>query len=141
MSSTTQDAKPCHSIDSHLLTPNTPLPRSKYVKLSLTVIPHEVIDEYSLQGKATKDGHVYIKINKGMYGLPQAGILAQDLLAERPEEHGYYQSTIIPGLWKHKTRPILFSLVVDDFGIKYTNKEDADHLMSVLKENYKIKED
>ena len=76
-----------------------------------------------------------------MYGLPQAGILAQDLLAERLEEHGYYQSNIIPGLWKHKTRPILFSLVVDDIGIKYTNKEDADHLMSVLKENYKIKED
>ena len=111
------------------------------MKLSLAVIPQEVIDEYSLQDKATKDGHVYIKINKGMYGLPQAGILAQDLLAERLEEHGYYQSTIIPGLWKHKTRPILFPLVVDDFGIKYTNKEDADHLMAVLKENYKVKED
>ena len=120
---------------------NTPLPRSEYVKLSLTVIPQEVIDEYSLQDKATKDGHVYIKINKGMYGLPQAGILAQDLLAKRLEEHGYYQSNIIPGLWKHKTRPILFSLVVDDFGIKYSNKEDVDHLLSVLKENYKIKED
>ena len=116
---------------------NTPLPRSEYVKLSLTVIPQEVIDEYSLQDKATKDGHVYIKINKGMYGLPQAGILAQDLLAKRLEEHGYYQSNIIPGLWKHKTRPILFSLVVDDFGIKYSNKEDVDHLLSVLKENYK----
>ena len=30
---------------------------------------------------------------------------------------------------------------MDDFGIKYTNKEDADHLMSVLKQDYKVKED
>ena len=58
---------------------NTPLPRSEYVKLNITVIPQEVIDEYSLQDKATKDGHVYKKINKGMYGLPQAGILANKI--------------------------------------------------------------
>ena len=76
-----------------------------------------------------------------MYSLPQAEILEQNLLAECLEEHGYYQSTIIPGLWKHNTRPIFFSLVVDDFGIKYTNKEDVEHLLSVLKENSKIKED
>ena len=69
-----------------------------------------------------------------MYGLPEAGILAQDFLAERIEKHGYYQSTIIPGLWKHKTRSIIFSLVVDDFGVKYTNKEDVEHLMPVLKQ-------
>ena len=45
------------------------------------------------------------------------------------------------GLWHHKTRPITFTLVVDDFGVKYTNEEGAKHLMSVLKQNYDITED
>ena len=34
-----------------------------------------------------------------------------------------------------------FSLVVDDFGVKYEGKEHADHLMSVLKEHYTVTED
>ena len=100
----------------------TPLKRSEYMKLNLSDVPTEVIKEYKLQEKATKDGHVYIEITRGMYGLPQAGLLAQELLEERLAKHRYYQSNIIPGLWKHETRPIVFSLVVDDFGIKSVNK-------------------
>ena len=45
------------------------------------------------------------------------------------------------GLWRHVTRPISFTLVVDDFGIKYTNKEDVDHLIKCLKENYDLTQD
>ena len=67
--------------------------------------------------------------------------MAQELLKERLAEHGYYQSKIIPGLWKHKTRPIVFTLVVDDFEVKYANKKDAEHLMSVLKQEYEGTED
>ena len=44
----------------------------------------------------------------------------------------------MPGLWKHKTRPVVFSLVVDDFGIKYVGKEHADHLVNSLQADYKI---
>jgi hypothetical protein len=39
-----------------------------------------------------KDGWVYIQINKGMDGLPQARILANNLLTKRLAEKGYYQS-------------------------------------------------
>jgi len=119
----------------------TPLKRKEYVKLKLADIPLEVINEYKLRNKVTSDGHVYIELNKGMYGLPQAGLLAQELLIERLAKHGYTQCKIVPGLWRHKTRPIVFTLVVDDFGVKYVNKEDVDHLMSVLKENYSVTED
>jgi hypothetical protein len=45
---------------------------------------------------------------------------------------------LAPGLWKHNTRPIQFTLVVDDFGIKYVNKEHAQHLKNTLKEHYKL---
>ena len=38
------------------------------------------------------------------------------------------------GLFMHKTRPVWFTLVVDNFGVKYVGKENAKHLMSVLRE-------
>ncbi len=67
-----------------------------------------------------------------MYGLPQAGIIAQELLAKRLKEHGYSQSETTPGLWKHKWRPIIFSLVVGDFRVKYIGKEHAQHLLQTV---------
>jgi CheY-like chemotaxis protein len=51
---------------------------------------------------------------KGMYSLPQAGLIANKLLEKRLNKHGYRQSKLVPGLWKHDTRPIQFILVVDD---------------------------
>ena len=53
----------------------------------------------------------------GMYGLPQAGILAKFLLERHLGKHGYYQVKHTPGLWQHVWRLIYFTLVVDDFGI------------------------
>jgi hypothetical protein len=43
-------------------------------------MPDDVIMHYNLTDLATPDGYVYCKIQKGMYGLPQAGIIAQQLL-------------------------------------------------------------
>ena len=77
----------------------------------------------------------------GIYGLPHAGILAQQLLEERLEQHGYRQSKITPGFWKHETRPIAFSLVVDDFGVRYVGEEHAQHLLSVIQQYYKCTAD
>ena len=119
---------------------NTPLLRPEYVRLKLSDIPEEIIKEYNLLEKV-KNGYVYIEINKGMYGLPQSGILANELLEKRLNKHGYKQSKLVPGLWKHETRPIQFTLVVDDFGVKYERKRDVDHLMRVLKQHYDVKED
>jgi hypothetical protein len=94
-----------------------------------------------LRKKVTNDGHVYVEIQKGMYGLPQAGILAQQLLEQCLNQHGYSQSKAVPGLWTHEKRPISFTLVVDDFGVKYVGKEHVLHLISILKQFYEISED
>ena len=67
-----------------------------------------------------------------MYGLPQAGSLGHDLLELRLNKEGYYQSKIVPGLWQHENRPITFTVVVDDFGIKYMTEQDLDHLIKTL---------
>ena len=46
-----------------------------------------------------------------------------------------------PGLWLHEWRPIQFSLVVDDFGVKYVGEEIAKHLVNALVDNYEISQD
>ena len=68
-------------------------------------------------------------------------MLANQLLQKRLNRHGYHQSKLVPGLWKHDTRPIQFTLVVDDFCVKYVGEDHALHLQSVLKEDYKITTD
>jgi hypothetical protein len=55
---------------------NTPMPNPEYMRLQLDIIPKEIIVAYNLCELAMPNGWVYIEIRKGMYGLPQAGILA-----------------------------------------------------------------
>jgi len=116
---------------------NTPMARPEYMRLKIDDMPDNVIKQYQLREKSTKDGYVYVEINKGMYGLPQAGIIAQQLLEKRLNAAGYHQSTITPGFWKHDWRPISFALCVDDFGVKYVGEEHAKHLLRTLNKEYK----
>jgi hypothetical protein len=51
---------------------------------------------------------------------------------------GYHECVHTPGLWKHESRPLIFTLVIDDFGVKYENKEDVDHLIASMKSTYKL---
>jgi hypothetical protein len=53
----------------------TPLPRFEYIKMLLSRFPEEIIQKYNLNALAI-DGWVYIEIRKGMYGLKQSVILA-----------------------------------------------------------------
>ena len=119
----------------------TPLKRPKYISVKLMDLPTEIIDEYKLTSKANKNGRVFIEVTKGMYGLPQTGLLDNELLEKRLNKHGYVQSKLVPGLWHHITRPIQFALTVDDFGVKYVGKEHANHLLKVLQELYKVTTD
>ena len=100
---------------------NTPMQRPEYMKMKLAIFPEDVIEEYGFTDKATSDVYVDVEITKGMYGLPHAGLIAQELLEKRLNKHGYHQSKLTPGFWKHDTRPIYFSLIVDDFGVKYVS--------------------
>ena len=59
------------------------------MSLHLDIIPEKIIESYNLQVLAT-DGWVYIEIQKGTYGLPQAGILANKLIIERLDTDGYF---------------------------------------------------
>ena len=72
-----------------------------------------------------------------MYGLTKAGALTNKGLKLNLSPHGYFEVPHAPGLWRHITCPILFSVVVDDFGVKYINKADADNLIAALKNTMK----
>ncbi len=100
----------------------TPMDRFKYFRMKLDLFPQDIIDEYGLRDKVDTDGNVFCKVRRGIYGLPQAGIIAQDLLTKRLHKAGYRQSKVTPGYWRHDWHPISFTLVVDDFGVKYINK-------------------
>jgi hypothetical protein len=76
-----------------------------------------------------------------MYGLKQASLLANQLLQTRLAPFGYCPARHTPGLWLHKTRPISFTLVVDDFAVKYVGKQHAEHLRDALLRTYELTTD
>ena len=119
---------------------NTPLDRPEYFRIKLDVIPHEFVNKYNLM-QYVCNKWVYFEITNGIYGLKQAGKLANDLLTKRLSAHGYFQCDTTPGLWRHELRPILFVLIVDDFGIEYVDKVHAEQLLTALQSHYKITTD
>jgi hypothetical protein len=118
----------------------TPMDTFEYMRIPTKLIQHEIIEQYNLLPMVS-DGHVYIEVQKGMYGLPQAGILANQLLARHLAIHGYHQTKFTPGLWRHVTRPIQFTLVVDDFGIQCVGAEHAHHRIATLETNCTVSKD
>jgi hypothetical protein len=118
----------------------TPLPQFEYMKMLLSRFPEEIVQKYNLNALAV-DGWVYIEIRKGMYGLKQAGLLANQSLQTRLAPFGYYPARHTPGLWMHRTRSIFFTLVVDDFTVKYVGKQHADHLRDALLHTYELTTD
>ena len=81
----------------------TPMERYEYMRMHMKLIPEEIIDLYNLHDKV-KGEYSYMEIRAGMYGLPQAGRLANNLLHKNIAKHGYYEQPHTPGLWKHETR-------------------------------------
>jgi hypothetical protein len=116
---------------------NIPLSHPEFMHMKLADLPEEFAQIYKLNDLANTNKYISIKIKKGMYGLSQAGILAQELLKKRLNKHGYHQSPITLSLWQQDFQPISFTLCVDDFGIKYVGREHVEHLSDILKEHYK----
>ena len=64
--------------------------RPEYMRLKISDMPNNIIEQYKLNEKVKPNGYVYVKIQKVMYGLPQAGSIAQQLLEKRLNAKGYY---------------------------------------------------
>ena len=59
-----------------------PLNQYEYLQLRLADITEDIWMYFKLKKKTTEDGFVYEKDRKGIYGLPQAGLVAQELLEQ-----------------------------------------------------------
>jgi hypothetical protein len=136
----TKDAKyMCMDIKKFYLT--AALDYYEYMNIPLALFPEWIKTQYNLNTHA-RDGFVFLEIRRAVWGLPQADILANKLLRKRLKSHGYYKCVNTPGLWRHAMRPITFTLIVDNFGVKYVGKEHTDHSINCLKdETYKLTED
>jgi hypothetical protein len=118
------------------------MPIYQYMRVHRKYVPAAIIDEYGLTpAHFDSKGYTYLEIRKGMYGLKEASVLAYDQLKAHLAPYGYDPVRFTPGLWRHKTRRTTFTLAVDDFGIKYFCKADADHLFSALQDRYSLTKD
>jgi hypothetical protein len=112
----------------------------EYMKIPLALFPRWIVEQYDLS-KDQLDGWVHLEMRRAVWGLPQAGILANKKLKQKLAPFEYRECIDTPGLWKHESRPLTFTLVVDDFGVKYEKKEDAEHLIASIKATYKLTKD
>ncbi len=113
------------------------MPKPKYVCIKISDIPNEFIKEYKLTG-LDHDGWIHFKIYQGCYGLPQAGIQANDLLCSRLKAKDFYETASTPGLWCHKWRLVQFCLIADNFGVEYVGLEHFNYLLGILKKFHGI---
>ena len=99
-------------------------------KYTVNILTNNLKKLHNLHYKVNKYGYVYGKIQLGMYGLKQATILSYNLIKKSLKDSN--------SLWKHKRHRTIFALTVDDFGIKYFCKEDAEHWFNKIKKHYEI---
>ena len=60
----------------------------EYVRMSLDIIPEEIITQHELR-KIAVNGWVYMEIRKGMPGFKQAGKIAHGRLKTHLSQFGY----------------------------------------------------
>ena len=65
----------------------TPFDMYEYIRIIVKLVPQEFIEMNNLETKI-KTGHIYMDIQKGMYGCPQAVILSNKLLKEHITKYG-----------------------------------------------------
>ena len=82
----TNDAQ-CATLDIANFYLVTPLDRYEYMKMPLDIFPQHIKEQYDLDNMTYK-GYVWLEIRKTIYGLPQAGILANKQLREKLQPHG-----------------------------------------------------
>jgi hypothetical protein len=84
----------------------TLMDRYQYMRIPVSIIPQEIFEQYNL-APLLHNGGIYIEICSSMYGLPQAGCLANDALVPLLIKHGYNQCKHTPGLFQHDTQPVI----------------------------------
>jgi hypothetical protein len=139
-SSTVYYCKKVHTLAPLTLRTSTltrPCPSLNMFESKILYIPNKFVNKYKLTG-LDRDGWICFEIHQGCYGLPQAGILANNHIHSCLKAKGFYEAASTPGLWCHKWRQIKFCLIVDNFGVKYMGLEHFNYLLGILKKFHGI---
>ena len=117
----------------------TPMVRYEHILLPINITWDGIITQYNLR-VVEKNKHVYDDTRKVMYSLPQARQIENDFLTQNIAPHGYYHCRHTPVLWRHKWIPVNFSLVADDFGVKFVvksvGKKHTENLITCINKEY-----
>ena len=129
--------------DFYLGTPVTlPLSQRQFIRIDIDSYSPAVLARLSLLPfiRSARNGKRFVifRIDQTMYGLKDAGKLSNLRLVSLLSASGFLE-TATPCLFRHVSRPISFVLVVDDFGIKYHDRDDYDYLISCLSRLYLVK--
>jgi hypothetical protein len=121
---------------------DNPLDRPEYLRISLAdmspwALKHFQVSKYIHEGATS----VLAEVLTGLYGLPQAGRLAQAKLRRHLADEGYVESKVTPCHWTHPTDDIEFDVITDDFGISTAGPEPAERLFTALRKHYPITTD
>ena len=100
----------------------------------------EIQKLYNIDDIIADDRSVYVEINKCHYVMKQSAIISYLQLVKHMDGHGYYHIPFNIGLWAHRTLATN-SFCIDNFGIKYFSKYEADHLLNALKKHYPVSTD
>ena len=85
------------------------------------MIPQEFINIYNIKDKL-HIVYIFERVTKLIYGPPQAGRIAHYALVQQLAPYGYHHSSRTAGTQTQKSQLINFTLVVDDSGVKYSEK-------------------
>ena len=115
--------------------------RPEYMKIHLKYFLEDIGNKYNINNIVHTDGYIYCGIKRGMYGLKQAARLAYNSLKQHLKKCGYKPDKYAQNILHHNTRKKFFCLCVDDFGVQYFNKKDAEHLINTLQHKYVVTTD
>ena len=78
--------------------------RSRYMRIHIRLITPDITVHFNLNVLVYQDGWIYMEIIRGVYGITQVGILANNLIQQHLRNHGYYRFKLSPGFWQHVWR-------------------------------------
>ena len=96
------------------------------------------LDEFHLHKYITNE-KILFRVDGSMYGHPAAGRIAQTDFKALVSSHGYYEHPNVPCLFLHRTRTTVFTLIVDDIGIKVFSEDDLQHLINTIRNKWEVK--
>jgi len=115
----------------------TPMEKEEWMAIRLDQLPEGVASDTRIQ-QLVRGDRLLVRVDKGIYGLPQAGRLARDRLVTHLAKAGYTEAPHVPSLFSHAGGRLFFVLTVDDFDIAYEKAEDLQDLLAHLRGLYKV---